>query len=151
MPYFKYLLEVCTRYLTDNQDECSINSIRKRKKAKVLGADSNKETKGDLSPSQWHLRALILLSLHKCFLYDSGSTKFLDSSNFQASLFFSIFKTRNSLCCILQNWKLKYDGFMQKMRRIFSIDTMQWNFGGSEKESFYLLLFFTNGDLKGNL
>eukprot|EP00268_Persea_americana_P022565 TRINITY_DN22456_c0_g2_i1.p1 TRINITY_DN22456_c0_g2~~TRINITY_DN22456_c0_g2_i1.p1 ORF type:complete len:2020 (-),score=349.41 TRINITY_DN22456_c0_g2_i1:339-6095(-) len=86
VPYFKYLLEVCTRYLTDNQDQCSINSIRKRKKAKVLGADSNKETKGDLSPSQWHLRALILLSLHKCFLYDSGSTKFLDSSNFQVLL-----------------------------------------------------------------
>lgn len=24
---------------------------------------------------------------------------------------------------------------------------MHWNFGGSEKESFYLLLYFTNGDL----
>lgn len=56
-------------------------------------------------------------------------------------------KRRNSLCCILQNWKLKYHGFMQKMRWIISIDTMHWNFGGSEKESFYLLLFFTNDDL----
>lgn len=121
MPYFKYLLEVCTRYLTDNQDPCSINSTRKRKKAKVVGADSNEETKGDLSPCQWHLRSLILLSLHKCFLYDNGSVKFLDSSNFQASFpFFSLFKARNMLCCVLQNWKLDYRGLLQ----LFSIDIM---------------------------
>ncbi|OVA04123.1 BP28 [Macleaya cordata] len=82
VPYFKYLLECCTRYLTDAQ---SVGLTQKKKKAKIAEVTNNRnEGKGVLSPRQWHLRALIISSLHKCFVYDTGSLKFLDSSNFQA-------------------------------------------------------------------
>jgi hypothetical protein len=59
---------------------------RKKKKAKILDDGDVKET-DSLSIKVWHLRTLVLSSLHKCFLYDTGSLKFLDSSNFQASIF----------------------------------------------------------------
>ncbi|XP_058086889.1 uncharacterized protein At3g06530 isoform X2 [Magnolia sinica] len=86
VPYFKYLLEGSARYLIDDQVPKTIGSTQKQKKAKVHEESSNRETKGALSPCQWHLRALILSSLKKCFLYDTGSLKFLDSLNFQVLL-----------------------------------------------------------------
>lgn len=64
---------------------------RKKKKAKILD-DSDINEMDNVSIKGWHLRTLVLSSLHKCFLYDTGNLKFLDSSNFQASeLFTSLF------------------------------------------------------------
>merc|ERR1712181_116460 len=59
---------------------------RKKKKAKIMEAGNMNEENSVLSLRNWHLRALVLSSLHKCFLYDTGSKKFLDSSNFQVLL-----------------------------------------------------------------
>ncbi|KAH7557345.1 hypothetical protein JRO89_XS11G0129200 [Xanthoceras sorbifolium] len=86
VPYFKYLLEGCVRHLTDAGDAKNANLTRKKKKARMqeVGTDL-KEQNSSLSVKNWHLRALVISSLHKCFLYDTGSLKFLDSSNFQAS------------------------------------------------------------------
>lgn len=78
VPYFKYLLENCVRYLTVAGDATPSGSTRK-KKAKIQESDNS------MFLGNWHLRALVLSSLHKCFLYDTGSLKFLDSSNFQVS------------------------------------------------------------------
>ncbi|XP_010275398.1 PREDICTED: uncharacterized protein At3g06530 isoform X2 [Nelumbo nucifera] len=87
VPYYKYLLDSCTRYLVYGSNTPSDGISKKRKKAKVQEENSSKKAgKEVLSPGQWHLRALILSSLHKCFLYDTGSLKFLDSSNFQILL-----------------------------------------------------------------
>lgn len=64
-------------------------STLKHKKKKVKLQESNskkKDTNCGLSIGLWHLRALILSSLHKSFLYDTGTLKFLDSANFQALL-----------------------------------------------------------------
>ncbi|XP_048446393.1 LOW QUALITY PROTEIN: uncharacterized protein At3g06530-like [Pyrus x bretschneideri] len=80
VPYFKYLVEGCVRYLTVSGDANTSGSIRK-KKAKIQEGKDNSMLLGN-----WHLRALVLSSLHKCFLYDTGSLKFLDSSNFQVLL-----------------------------------------------------------------
>ncbi|KAJ4955279.1 hypothetical protein NE237_012062 [Protea cynaroides] len=86
IPYFKYLLESSTHYLSDGGDT-QVSLSQKRKKAKVQDTKSvEKVVKGALSVGQWHLRTLILSSLHKCFIYDTGSQKFLDSSNFQVLL-----------------------------------------------------------------
>ena len=83
VPYFKYLLDGCVRHLTNSGDAKYTGSIPKRKKAKVhVSGDSKEET---VSLKSWHIRALVLSSLHKCFLYDTGSLKFLDSSNFQVN------------------------------------------------------------------
>nr|XP_011470044.1 PREDICTED: uncharacterized protein At3g06530 isoform X2 [Fragaria vesca subsp. vesca] len=79
VPYFKYLLENCVRYLTVAGDAMPSGSTRK-KKAKIQESDNS------MFLGNWHLRALVLSSLHKCFLYDTGSLKFLDSSNFQVLL-----------------------------------------------------------------
>lgn len=78
VPYFKYVLENSVHYLTVAGDAKPSGSMRK-KKAKILESDNS------MFLGNWHLRALILSSLHKCFLYDTGSLKFLDSSNFQVS------------------------------------------------------------------
>ncbi|PIA50335.1 hypothetical protein AQUCO_01300820v1 [Aquilegia coerulea] len=87
VPYFKYLLEGCTRYLMDGQDTQTVLGGQKRKKAKIEGTViSEKGGKKGLSPKQWHLSALIVSSLQKCFRYDTESQKFLDSSNFQVLL-----------------------------------------------------------------
>ncbi|ONI24972.1 hypothetical protein PRUPE_2G273000 [Prunus persica] len=80
VPYFKYLLEGCVRFLTVAGAAKASGSTRK-KKAKIQEGKDNSVLLGN-----WHLRALILSSLHKCFLYDTGSLKFLDSSNFQVLL-----------------------------------------------------------------
>ncbi|GFY84406.1 ARM repeat superfamily protein [Actinidia rufa] len=86
VPYFKYLLDGCLRHLTGAEDE-NIALPRKKKKAKIQDANSNKDDgQRTMTPHMWHLRALVLSSLHKCFLYDTGSLKFLDSSNFQVLL-----------------------------------------------------------------
>jgi hypothetical protein len=85
VPYFKYMLEGCVRHLTDVGDAKTSGLTPKKKKAKIQEARNVKEENSVLSLRSWHLRALVISSLHKCFLYDTGSLKFLDSSNFQAS------------------------------------------------------------------
>lgn len=87
VPYFKYLLEGCIQHLTDSEDVKNVNLMRKKKKAKLQEASfDRKEGSSALLLEKWHLRALVISSLHKCFLYDTGSMKFLDSSNFQVLL-----------------------------------------------------------------
>ncbi|MQM05223.1 hypothetical protein Taro_038028, partial [Colocasia esculenta] len=81
VPYFKYLIEGCIHHLTDDQDVQRTGLAKKRKKSK--GGDECSAVRGMLSSEQWHLRALILMSLYKCFLYDTGNLRFLESSNFQ--------------------------------------------------------------------
>ncbi|KAG9452219.1 hypothetical protein H6P81_005123 [Aristolochia fimbriata] len=83
VPYFKYLLESCTRYLTDDEVP---DFSQKRKKPKLQLSNYGTERTGTLSISQWQLRALVLSALNKCFLYDIGNIKFLDSTNFQVLL-----------------------------------------------------------------
>ncbi|KAL0547236.1 hypothetical protein IC582_017165 [Cucumis melo] len=85
VPYFKYLVDGCVRHLTNSGDAKYTGSVQKRKKAKVHVSDSKEET-GVVSLQSWHLRALVLSSMHKCFLHDTGSLKFLDFSNFQVLL-----------------------------------------------------------------
>ncbi|KAF6149894.1 hypothetical protein GIB67_008615 [Kingdonia uniflora] len=82
VPYFKYLVEGSTRFLTNFQETESVGLTQKKKKAKIEGSISKE---GVLSPEQWHLRALIISAFHKCFVYDTGNLKFLDPSNFKAS------------------------------------------------------------------
>ncbi|KAL6526925.1 hypothetical protein OROGR_016015 [Orobanche gracilis] len=83
IPYFKYLLDGCARGLVDSEDT-NTGETQKKKKAKLH--NNTKDRDGVLSIQVWHRRALILSSLHKCFLYDNGNSKFLDSSNFQVLL-----------------------------------------------------------------
>lgn len=85
VPYFKYLLEGCTRHLSGEQD-ISVPLTKKRKKTKQGDALTVVKAKDLLSHKQWHLRALILKSLYQCFLYDTTDLKFLDASNFQVLL-----------------------------------------------------------------
>lgn len=85
VPYFKYLLEGCVQHLTDAKGVNTANSTRKKKKARIQEAGTIKEQNGSLSINHWQLRALVISSLHKCFLYDTASLKFLDSTNFQVS------------------------------------------------------------------
>ncbi|KAK2994684.1 hypothetical protein RJ640_026163 [Escallonia rubra] len=86
VPYFKYLLDGCIRHLTGVED-AKIGPTRKKKKAKLQDPKSIKiDGDGALSTRTWHLRSLVLASLHKCFIYDTGSLEFLDSSTFQASI-----------------------------------------------------------------
>ncbi|CAK8538792.1 unnamed protein product [Lathyrus sativus] len=85
VPYFKYLLGSCVYHLGDGGDSNVTSLSRKKKKAKIMDDGDVKET-SSLSIKEWHLRTLVLSSLHKCFLYDTGSLKFLESSNFQMLL-----------------------------------------------------------------
>lgn len=86
VPYFKYLLDGCVRHLI-NAEVGDVSLIRKKKKSKLAEEKSSeKGGNGTLSVEMWHLRTLILSSLQKCFLYDTGNLKFLDSSNFQLLL-----------------------------------------------------------------
>lgn len=85
VPYFKYLLDGCVRHLMDDED-AKLALSHKKKKVKLQEASSRKkDADGGFSIGLWHLRALILSSLHKSFLYDTGTLKFLDSANFQVS------------------------------------------------------------------
>lgn len=72
------------QHLTDAKGVNTANSTRK-KKARIQEAGTIKEQNGSLSINHWQLRALVISSLHKCFLYDTASLKFLDSTNFQVS------------------------------------------------------------------
>ncbi|KAI8564500.1 hypothetical protein RHMOL_Rhmol03G0186500 [Rhododendron molle] len=86
VPYFKYLLDSCIRHLTGAED-ANVAVPRKKKKAKHQEGYSNvDEENGSVTHQVWHLRTLVLSSLHRCFLYDTGNLKFLDSSNFQVLL-----------------------------------------------------------------
>lgn len=85
VPYFKYLLEGCVQHLTDARGVNTATSAQK-KKARIQEAGTVKEQNGTLSINRWQLRALVISSLHKCFLYDTASLKFLDSTNFQVLL-----------------------------------------------------------------
>ncbi|KAK3217661.1 hypothetical protein Dsin_011631 [Dipteronia sinensis] len=86
VPYFKYLLEGCVRHLTDAGDAKTANLTRKKKKARMQEVGTDLKEQNNSSVKIWQLRALVVSSLHKCFLYDTGNLKFLDSSNFQALL-----------------------------------------------------------------
>lgn len=86
VPYFKYLTESCIHHLTYAEEQSSVSATQKRKKAKLRNSSQGNGDLKPLSAGQWHLRALVISSLHKCFLYDTGNLKFLDSSNFQASI-----------------------------------------------------------------
>lgn len=89
VPYFKHLLGNCVHHLNDGGNTEVSSLSRKKKKAKVLD-DGNVQETGTLPIKSWHLRTLVLSSLHKCFLYDTGSLKFLNSSNIQASELFTL-------------------------------------------------------------
>lgn len=93
VPYFKHLLGGCVRYLTDTQD---VNAplVKKRKMANGAGAVVSKYDEF-LSLEQWHLKAVILKSLYKCFLYDTDQT-LLDATNFQ--VIFSSLEISNVFC-----------------------------------------------------
>jgi len=83
-PYFKYLLEGSIQYLSE--DDALAGSKQKKKKKKTKLEDVQVEQKDKLLGLKlWDLRALVLKSLHKCFLYDNDQ-KILDSSNFQVLL-----------------------------------------------------------------
>ncbi|XP_071732709.1 uncharacterized protein At3g06530 isoform X2 [Rutidosis leptorrhynchoides] len=78
VPFFKYVLNGLVRHLSD---EDTRTGPTRKKKAKLMDPEMN-----SLSVRKWHVRALVLSSLHKCFLYDHGKLEFLDSSNFQVLL-----------------------------------------------------------------
>ncbi|XP_062226340.1 uncharacterized protein At3g06530 isoform X2 [Phragmites australis] len=80
-PYFKYLLEGSVQYLSEDD---ALTGSKQKKKAKLEDAQMEQKDKL-LGPKLWNLRALVLKSLHKCFLYDNDQ-KILDSSNFQVLL-----------------------------------------------------------------
>ncbi|KAL6953442.1 hypothetical protein U1Q18_049731, partial [Sarracenia purpurea var. burkii] len=86
VPYFKYLLDSCIQHLS-GVEAANITLPQRKKKAKLQeGSNDKNDGNVTLTPHTWHLRALVLSSLHKCFLYDTGGLKFLDSSNFQVLL-----------------------------------------------------------------
>ncbi|XP_030533160.1 uncharacterized protein At3g06530 isoform X1 [Rhodamnia argentea] len=86
VPYFKYLLESSVRHLAD-AEEASLSLKQKKKKSKISETGVKvKEANSGLSLQKWQIRALVLSALHKCFLYDTGSLKLLDSSTFQVLL-----------------------------------------------------------------
>lgn len=82
VPYFKYFVDGCVRGLLEAEG-MNTGLSQKKKKAKLTSKTKDKD--GASSLPMWHLRALILSSLHKSFLYDTGNSKFLGASNFQAS------------------------------------------------------------------
>ncbi|KAL5671139.1 hypothetical protein ACJX0J_015445, partial [Zea mays] len=81
-PYFKYLLEGSIQYLSE--DDALGGSKHKKKKTKLVDVQVEQKDKL-LGLKLWNLRALVLKSLHQCFLYDNDQ-KILDSSNFQVLL-----------------------------------------------------------------
>ncbi|CAI9091980.1 OLC1v1027104C1 [Oldenlandia corymbosa var. corymbosa] len=82
VPYFKYLLNGCIQHLCE---DARVGLTPKKKKLKSRGGIERNDI-GEESLGLWHLRALIISSLQKCFVYDTGNLKFLDSSNFQILL-----------------------------------------------------------------
>lgn len=86
VPYFKYLIKGCVQLLADAGDAPSSKPSRKKKKANVQETE-NIGSNVAAPLKIWHLKALILSSLHKCFLYDTGSPKFLEASNSDSTNF----------------------------------------------------------------
>ncbi|KAM3340540.1 putative protein isoform X3 [Capsicum galapagoense] len=86
VPNFKHLLDCCVRHLMDAEGAESALNHKKKKVKLQESSRRKKDTNCGLSIGLWHLRALILSSLHKSFLYDTGTLKFLDSANFQVLL-----------------------------------------------------------------
>eukprot|EP01018_Ginkgo_biloba_P013781 Gb_31975 [translate_table: standard] len=85
VPYFQYLMDGCLHHLTSGQDQKdNVQARDKAKKRKLIEKSAHRDVKQDLTESEWHLRALVVSSLHKCFLYDTVG--FLDSSKFQIFL-----------------------------------------------------------------
>ncbi|CAL1390897.1 unnamed protein product [Linum trigynum] len=82
VPYFKYLLAGCESHL--KYPLGGKTSTQKKKKAKIQVDGTNGDV--ELSLKIWHVRALVLSALHKCFQYDTGNLKFLDSNSFQTLL-----------------------------------------------------------------
>eukprot|EP00898_Chlorokybus_atmophyticus_P004657 jgi/Chlat1/5192/Chrsp33S05163 len=76
VPYFKYLLDLAVRLLTAQQVVVPERKARSSKKAK-LAADAVKAIPVDV----WRLRTLVVLALHKCFLYDNVG--FLDALKYE--------------------------------------------------------------------
>lgn len=82
VPYFKDMVKDCVKLLSSPEDMETYKLTRRKKKAKIQDAEGSRDDV--MSLKFWHLRALILSSLHKCFLHDTGGLKFVES-NFQAS------------------------------------------------------------------
>nr|XP_043631361.1 uncharacterized protein At3g06530 isoform X2 [Erigeron canadensis] len=83
VPYFKYILNGLVRHLTDEVERPGPT----RKKARLVDLDIIKSREySSLSIGKWHVRALVISSLHKCFVHDKDRLEFLDSSNFQMLL-----------------------------------------------------------------
>ncbi|KAH7283024.1 hypothetical protein KP509_35G057300 [Ceratopteris richardii] len=81
VPYYQYFLKRCVQQLLDGQD---IEAV-KPKKLKISGEILRKKPQSlTISSYVWHLRYLIICSLHKCFLYDNVG--FLDAEKFQMLL-----------------------------------------------------------------
>ncbi|CAM6083052.1 unnamed protein product [Calypogeia fissa] len=82
VPYLQYLINGCVHHLTGGLGLTETEMLKPKKKKKKHSV--NEEQKATLSPSEWHLRQLILSSLHQCFLYDTIG--FLDAPKFQLLL-----------------------------------------------------------------
>jgi U3 small nucleolar RNA-associated protein 10 len=88
VPYFRYLLDVCVHFLTTGAglDSRALKRLKKKRR-ESLAADENGSSPPvsavDLETS-WVLRAKIVRSLHRCFLYDSVA--FLDQDRFNRLL-----------------------------------------------------------------
>ncbi|EPS73229.1 hypothetical protein M569_01520 [Genlisea aurea] len=82
VPYFKYLIDGCVKGLVAEEMESGVS----QKKRKKVDKKSSASRGGELSPLVWRLRASIMEALRKCFLYDTASPRFLDSSKFQVLL-----------------------------------------------------------------
>lgn len=108
VPYFSFFLDLCISTLEDGQTVGGSDSTKPKKKKKKSSADADGSSVG-LTLASWHLRQLVLSSLHKCFLHDT--IDFLDSAKFQVSIttcfivftsqFANIKLIRVKLCLIL--------------------------------------------------
>lgn len=72
------------RYLS-GEDADLVGLKPKKKKAKITDMKTQEENDLVLAKKHWHLRTLIVETLHKCFLYD-GDQKILNSANFEVRL-----------------------------------------------------------------
>ncbi|KAJ7545476.1 hypothetical protein O6H91_09G122000 [Diphasiastrum complanatum] len=85
VPYFQYLIDSCVSYLTSSHTESGLASSSKKKRKLENARDLERlDKQTDVDLSMWHLRALVISALHKCFLFDSIG--FLDASKFQLLL-----------------------------------------------------------------
>lgn len=83
VPYFKDLCDGCVGHLTDVEDTL-VGLTQKKKKVKLqAGSAERRPVSKTLTLEAWHLRALILSYLHKCFLYATGNLEFLQTKDFK--------------------------------------------------------------------